>query len=130
MNKVVSDDSARRALQKIDEAQGIRWLQKHLYLSYAPLLKTPWILDADVTLQPDGAARVLKAFDQSPSLAALFGSYDDSPRASNFLSQYKNLFHHYVHQNAHERAFTFWSGCGAIRRCTCTVPSTTPWSRR
>lgn len=52
MNKVVSDDSARRALQKIDETQGIDWLQKHLYLSYAPLLKTPWILDADVTVKP------------------------------------------------------------------------------
>lgn len=37
MNKVVSDDSARRALKKIDEAQGVDWLQKHLYLSYAPL---------------------------------------------------------------------------------------------
>ena len=52
MNKVVSDDSARRALQKIDEAQGISWLQKHLHSCYAPLLKNPWILDADVTVKP------------------------------------------------------------------------------
>ncbi len=52
MNKVVSDDSARRALQKIDEAEGINWLQRHLHLSYAPLLKTPWILDTDVTVKP------------------------------------------------------------------------------
>ena len=42
MNKVVSDDSAHRALQKIDETQGISWLQNHLQLCYAPLLKTPW----------------------------------------------------------------------------------------
>ena len=52
MNKVVSDDSARRALHKINEACGISWLQKHLQSSYEPLLKTPWILDADVTVKP------------------------------------------------------------------------------
>lgn len=52
MNKVVSDDSARRALGKIDEKAGIAWLQKHLQSCYEPLLKTPWILDADVTVKP------------------------------------------------------------------------------
>jgi len=52
MTKVVSDDSARRALKKIDEKSGIQWLQKHLQSSYEPLLKTPWILDADVTVKP------------------------------------------------------------------------------
>jgi len=52
MNKIVSDDSARRALKKIDEELGIDWLQKHLHSCYAPLLKTPWILDADVTVKP------------------------------------------------------------------------------
>ncbi len=52
MNKVVSDDSARRALKKIDEHNGIKWLQQHLHSSYAPLLKTPWILDTDVTVKP------------------------------------------------------------------------------
>ncbi|MCU7940984.1 MAG: hypothetical protein KZQ68_17045 [gamma proteobacterium symbiont of Bathyaustriella thionipta] len=30
MNKVVSDDSARRGLKKIDETDGIKWLQTHL----------------------------------------------------------------------------------------------------
>lgn len=52
MNKVVSDDSARRALQRIEEKDGFAWLQHHLYLSYEPLLRTPWILDADVTIKP------------------------------------------------------------------------------
>jgi GT2 family glycosyltransferase len=32
------------------------------------------------------------------------------------VSQYKNLFHHYVHQTSHETATTFWTGCGAIKR--------------
>lgn len=52
MNKVVSDDSARRALKKIDEDKGVQWLQQHLYSSYAPLLNTSWILDSDVTIKP------------------------------------------------------------------------------
>lgn len=52
MNKVVSDDSARRALKKIDELEGIQWLQYHLTSSYSPLLNTPWILDSDVTIKP------------------------------------------------------------------------------
>ena len=37
-------------------------------------------------------------------------------RRADFLSQYKNLMHCFVHQNAESEASTFWSGCGAIRR--------------
>jgi hypothetical protein len=49
-------------------------------------------------------------------LAAVIGSYDDAPADPGFISQYRNLLHHYVHQTSHEEASTFWSGCGAIRR--------------
>jgi hypothetical protein len=52
MSKVVSDDSARRALKKMDEEQGITWLQTHLQRCYEPLLTQPWILDSDVTVKP------------------------------------------------------------------------------
>jgi hypothetical protein len=41
-------------------------------------------------------------FAGDPHLAGLIGSYDDEPAAQNFLSQYKNLFHHYIHQTASE----------------------------
>jgi hypothetical protein len=44
------------------------------------------------------------------------GSYDEAPWHSNFFSQYKNLFHHYVHQGGDGETGTFWSGCGAMRR--------------
>jgi glycosyltransferase involved in cell wall biosynthesis len=73
-------------------------------------------LDADVVVRPDTVGRVAEAFRRDPGLSALFGSYDDAPGATNFLSQYKNLLHHYVHQTGNEDAFTFWTGCGAIRR--------------
>lgn len=52
MNKVVSDDSARRALKKIDEPTGVDWLQTHLQSCYEPLLNVDWILDVDVTVKP------------------------------------------------------------------------------
>ena len=32
------------------------------------------------------------------------------------VSRFKNLFHHWTHQRAPERARTFWGACGAIRR--------------
>jgi glycosyltransferase involved in cell wall biosynthesis len=73
-------------------------------------------IDADVVIHPDAIRKVEATFRNDPQLAALFGSYDDEPEENNFLSQYKNLFHHYVHQISQEEASTFWSGCGAIRR--------------
>ncbi|MBI3300775.1 MAG: glycosyltransferase [Deltaproteobacteria bacterium] len=73
-------------------------------------------VDADVTVPTDALSQVATAFAREPSLAAVFGSYDDAPAATNFLSQYKNLLHHYVHQTAREDASTFWGACGAVRR--------------
>jgi GT2 family glycosyltransferase len=75
-----------------------------------------FFIDADVTVPPNAIATVTSQFDQQREVAAIFGSYDDAPSETNFLSQYKNLFHHYVHQTSHEEASTFWCGCGAIRR--------------
>jgi glycosyltransferase involved in cell wall biosynthesis len=75
-----------------------------------------FFVDADVTIYPDTISQVIHAFKHEPSIAALIGSYDDAPGASNFLSQYKNLFHHYTHQTGCEEASTFWGACGAIRR--------------
>ena len=75
-----------------------------------------FFVDADVCVHPDTVARVASAFAADPGIDALFGSYDLRPGASNFLSQYKNLFHHFVHQQGSAEASTFWSGCGAIKR--------------
>lgn len=72
--------------------------------------------DADVTIHEDTLEKIAQVFASNPDVAALIGSYDDQPGASNFLSQYKNLFHHYNHQIGSEEASTFWGACGAIRR--------------
>ena len=75
-----------------------------------------FFLDADVVAQADAVGRVQTAFTEDETLDALIGSYDDDPAERDFLSQYKNLMHCFVHQTGHEQASTFWSGCGAIRR--------------
>lgn len=73
-------------------------------------------VDADVVVKPDTLEKIAARFEESPDLAALFGSYDDEPAERNFLSQYKNLQHHFVHQHSNPVASTFWSGLGAMRR--------------
>ncbi len=73
-------------------------------------------VDADVVVPPDGLRLIAEELDRDPQLAALFGSYDTTPVWKDFLSQYKNLMHHYVHQRSNARAVTFWAGCGAMRR--------------
>jgi len=74
-----------------------------------------FFLDADVCVHPDAIERVIADF-ADPAIDAVIGSYDDDPSSRDFLSQYKNLMHCFVHQNAESEASTFWSGCGAIRR--------------
>ncbi len=73
-------------------------------------------LDSDVCVAHDTLERIQRAFELDPELDALIGSYDNSPRSQDFLSQYRNLMHFHGHQTGAQRASTFWSGCGAIRR--------------
>jgi glycosyltransferase involved in cell wall biosynthesis len=75
-----------------------------------------FFVDADVTVPQGAIGKIIEAFQDDPDLAAIIGSYDDEPFEPNFLSQYKNLLHHYVHQTANQEASTFWGACGAIRR--------------
>jgi len=73
-------------------------------------------VDADVVVAPDAVARVTRAFAEDPGLVALFGSYDDRPRAPGLVSRYRNLLHHFVHHEGRAEASTFWAGLGAVRR--------------
>lgn len=72
--------------------------------------------DADVEVRTDTLSRVAAHFDAGPWVAAVMGSYDDSPADPGFFSQYRNLMHHFVHQSSTGPAWTFWSACGAVRR--------------
>ena len=80
-----------------------------------------FFLDADVALHPDALTKALARFDADPGLTALFGSYDDEPASPGLVSRFRNLLHHFTHQQGRfeanvRPARTFWTGCGAIRR--------------
>ena len=87
----------------------------------AALAPIVFFLDADVVIHHDALKKALARFDADPKLSAMFGSYDDAPFAPSLVSRYRNLLHHYVHQQGNfiddaRPAHTFWTGCGAIRR--------------
>ncbi|MEZ2275912.1 MAG: glycosyltransferase family 2 protein [Microcoleus sp.] len=75
-----------------------------------------FFVDADVAVCPEAIGYAISVFKNNPYLAAAIGSYDDAPGDPGFLSQYRNLMHHYVHQTGNEEASTFWGACGLIRR--------------
>lgn len=75
-----------------------------------------FFVDADVVVASEAVRRVGEVFASQPDVAAVFGSYDASPRAGGVVSQYRNMLHHFVHQSGNPEASTFWAGCGAIRR--------------
>jgi GT2 family glycosyltransferase len=84
----------------------------------APLI---FFLDADVAVHPRTLGLARARFEIDRRLSALFGSYDASPAAPGIVSQYRNLLHHFVHQQGKfeqgiRPAHTFWTGCGLIRR--------------
>jgi len=73
-------------------------------------------LDADVGVHAGTLSRFHDCLAAHPEVAAVFGSYDDSPDHPGVVSQYRNLLHHFVHQQGRREASTFWAGCGVIRR--------------
>jgi len=73
-----------------------------------------FLLDADVLVEPDTLERVLGVFEDNPGISASFCSYQHDTLPQNFVSQYKNLQHHYTHQVSGREAATFCGGFGAI----------------
>jgi hypothetical protein len=52
IGRVLSEDAVRRALKRIEEDAGVKWLERQLAEVTAPLLSTPWVLDIDTTVKP------------------------------------------------------------------------------
>jgi hypothetical protein len=72
-------------------------------------------VDADVVVAPDSLPGMCRLLETDTGLAGVFGAYDLLPRERNFMSQYKNLSHAYVHEGGGTQAATFWAGLGAVR---------------
>ena len=73
-------------------------------------------LDSDVVVRPDTLSRIAATMSSRPDIDAVFGAYCDEPAAAGLVSQYRNLLHHYTHDQEPGEAQTFWAGCGCIRR--------------
>jgi hypothetical protein len=122
---IVVDDSSTEPVVTLAESFGARTLRldggpfgpaearnRGAKLAHGSIL---FFTDADCVIHPD-AIRLAVENLADPSVDAVFGSYDEEPDDPGFISQYKNLFHHWVHRQSGGEASTFWSGCGAIRR--------------
>lgn len=73
-------------------------------------------LDADVLVRPDTLTRLASTMTTRQDVDAVFGAYCDEPAAAGVVSQYRNLLHHYTHDQEPGEAQTFWAGCGCVRR--------------
>ena len=121
---VVVDDASTDESAKAARTRGIKVVQLDTRLGPAGARNRGAVrarariilfVDADVVVRRDTLAHVAAFFRKYTHVAAVFGSYDDAPAAQNFVSQYKNLQHHFVHQQSSDEAATFWAGCGAVR---------------
>ncbi len=76
-----------------------------------------FFLDADTVPCHDTVACARKIIGQNPDIEAFFGSYDDAPEHPSLVSTYRNLLHHFTHQQSGGGTVsTFWCGCGVILR--------------
>jgi glycosyltransferase involved in cell wall biosynthesis len=73
-------------------------------------------LDADVVVRPDTLSQLAATLRTRPDIDAVFGAYCDEPSAAGLVSQYRNLLHHYTHDQDPGEVHSFWAGCGAVRR--------------
>ena len=73
-------------------------------------------IDSDVVINAETIPAMQRLLAEDPALGALFGSYDDAPASPGFVTEYRNLLHHWTHQNGPREATTWWAGCGAIRK--------------
>lgn len=122
---VVVDDASSDGSAAVADALGVRVIRLPRNLGAAAARnhgarttegEILFFVDSDVVVDADAVARVRATLETRGDLAAVFGSYDAHPRAPGIVSQFRNLLHHYMHQTGNPDAFTFWAGCGAVRR--------------
>jgi glycosyltransferase involved in cell wall biosynthesis len=75
-----------------------------------------YFLDADILIQPETLSQALQALRDRPEVCAVFGSFGKHTVPDDFVSVYKNLLHHYTHQNSNPDATAFCGGFSAIHK--------------
>ena len=122
---IVVDDASRQEIRPIVEAHRCDYLRLHQRSGAARARNRGAarargeilvFFDADVCPRPDTLGRLVRHLRDHQACSAVMGAYDDEPDDPHLVSQFKNLFHHYVHTRSHPQGWTFWTGCGAVRR--------------
>jgi len=72
--------------------------------------------DSDVSIHPDTLEKVSQKFRSNSQIDAVIGSYDDQPIHQSTLSKYRNLLHHFTHQQNAGPIQSFWGACGTIKK--------------
>ena len=75
-----------------------------------------FFIDSDVVVSGHTIDRLLSSITQSNVADAIIGSYDDQQANQPLVAKYRNLLHHYTHQQASTKATTFWGACGVIKQ--------------
>jgi glycosyltransferase involved in cell wall biosynthesis len=122
---LVSDDASDDDSAEIARSMGVLVIRSDANRGCGPArnaaalqARAPILLfvDSDVVIHADALERIAEFLDENANYSAVFGSYDAKPSAENFVSQYRNLLHHFTHQNGKFEAETLWTGLGAIRK--------------
>lgn len=74
-------------------------------------------IDADCRVHSDTLRKLAETLREDDRWSAVFGAYDADPSAPGLVSRFRNLMHHWVHEQNAGEAETFWAGCGAVRSC-------------
>ena len=85
MNKVVSEDAPRRALERIDEASSTAWMRPALMHSVREVLNKPWVLDIDASIK-SLVANIRKALQQVRVAARQFKAIDPWATLPRYVS--------------------------------------------
>jgi methyltransferase, FkbM family len=72
--------------------------------------------DSDIAIEKDTLAQMVESLQNRPDTSALFGSFQKNTISDSFFTVYKNLRHHFTHQNSRNNASTFCGRFGAVRR--------------
>ena len=122
---IVIDDGSEDGSAAIAESMGVR-VVRHAHRRGCGLARNTGVehtsgpiivfVDCDVVISPNALERIASFMAENSDYAAVFGSYDAKPADPGFVSQYRNLLHRFIHQQAKRDAETFWTGLGAVRR--------------
>lgn len=73
-------------------------------------------IDSDIVIKPDSLGLIWNNFQDNPEISGLTGMLSKYTPDGNFLTQYKNLYLHYIFKNMPKEIEFLYGGICALRR--------------